>query len=32
MAKVAAHVKQKHAVAVTTDTIAKFVKTKVRHT
>ncbi len=32
MAKVAEHVKKKHAVAVTTDTIASFVKTKVRHT
>lgn len=32
MAKVADHVKKKHKVQTTTDTIANFVKTKVRQT
>lgn len=32
MAQVAEHVKKKHNVAVTTDTIANFVKNKVRQT
>ena len=32
MAKVADHVKQKHRVQTTTDTIANFVKKAVRHT
>jgi predicted small metal-binding protein len=32
MAQIVVHVKKKHRVAVTTDTIANFVKKNVRHT